>query len=939
MEILLEEYSLTEHTANRSAQTAQRQDQTQLVERDVLLDELRARVPEIAAEMTPKLKEIQLHRVEQRTDAILAATNAVITELRAVRTALNREGLRLPSGRDRHVKLAESLLAGNLLLAAAAPVAMWQSWSYLATRSGWGAALLIQLAGVVAVALVNGTCFWLVQRSHTPGNRKSFGFLGVTLSILLIELTGAGLVIWRFWEPSHRNLGLLAWILWVLGAFGALIIIGFTVGLVSDFWYPDRPQERRRPDIKPLSALLLRSVSRFFLVVLVGIGALRLAGNQLAEDESAAIRFAGATAFTAILLTAFGPPAYQYLLKRILHTSVYEYERLRSREVAALRAWRYQVEAEIRNLIAQDGHEETQALGFSTALNAYKVMGLRQMRAPDHVVGTTTFKKFARMLEHVGGGAIGIAGPRGAGKTTLLEAYCSGRFLPAGQKHLVVSESVPVKYDAREFALHLYAALCTAVINFVDEELGHRPRKLQRYVRWTLSRFPIVVVALGWLSIGYAGGNALRRTQDLGSWIADMWWPFFLISLAVGVMFAVFRRRQRHVTVAASAAEITSASGLRSFAESRLSSIRFQQRHTQGWSGKLALPFGGDVSRTTSVEFARQAMTYPEIVRDMRDFLRSSVDVFADFESIAAPSIVIAIDELDKIPNSLQAQEFINEIKALFGMDVPGCLFLVSISEEAMSFYEKEGVSFRDVANSAFDMIFQVEYLSLPDTRAILRHRIPDIGEPFACLCHSLGGGLARDVVRIARTMLEAEDYSLTSVCEFVVGRDLKLRLSSLSKEIAQLQDMEPHTSELLNHLQAYGTPNEGRLIAGLHAWPVKQGTAISGPSADRWLRLQLDAASYFYHYATLLAVFDSRLTEHDVRRADMSQVNAFEVLAGARRRIESNSELAWQMISSFRHTWNWFHPQDSGRGLERLPSPPGSVSQAAMDHKAEPDL
>lgn len=92
-------------------------------------------------------------------------------------------------------------------------------------------------------------------------------------------------------------------------------------------------------------------------------------------------------------------------------------------------------------------------------------------------------------------------------------------------------------------------------------------------------------------------------------------------------------------------------------------------------------------------------------------------------------------------------------------------------------------------------------------------------------------------------------------------------------------------------------------------------------------------------HYATLLAVFDSRLTEHDVRRADMSQVNAFEVLAGARRRIESNSELAWQMISSFRHTWNWFHPQDSGRGLERLPSPPGSVSQTAMDHKAEPDL
>jgi hypothetical protein len=45
--------------------------------------------------------------------------------------------------------------------------------------------------------------------------------------------------------------------------------------------------------------------------------------------------------------------------------------------------------------------------------------------------------------------------------------------------------------------------------------------------------------------------------------------------------------------------------------------------------------------------------------------------------------VVIGIDEVDKIRDSDRAEAFLNDVKAIFG--VPGCLYLVSLSEDAMA--------------------------------------------------------------------------------------------------------------------------------------------------------------------------------------------------------------------------------------------------------------
>jgi len=65
------------------------------------------------------------------------------------------------------------------------------------------------------------------------------------------------------------------------------------------------------------------------------------------------------------------------------------------------------------------------------------------------------------------GGSIGVSGPRGAGKTTLLQHFCSPEYAardkaPAAPIRVLLS--APVRYDPREFVLHLFASVCHGVV-------------------------------------------------------------------------------------------------------------------------------------------------------------------------------------------------------------------------------------------------------------------------------------------------------------------------------------------------------------------------------------------------------------------------------------------------------------------------------------------
>jgi hypothetical protein len=93
------------------------------------------------------------------------------------------------------------------------------------------------------------------------------------------------------------------------------------------------------------------------------------------------------------------------------------------------------------------------------------------------------------------------------------------------------------------------------------------------------------------------------------------------------------------------------------------------------------------------------------------DALREFLGTLAEFDG-RTPSVIIAVDELDKIDAADLAQRFINEIKGIFG--APGTQFLVAVSEDALAAFERRGL------------------------------QVARLRKPFKWLVHCMSGGLPR---------------------------------------------------------------------------------------------------------------------------------------------------------------------------------------------------
>jgi hypothetical protein len=252
---------------------------------------------------------------------------------------------------------------------------------------------------------------------------------------------------------------------------------------------------------------------------------------------------------------------------------------------------------------------------YSIRLAVHDAPGLRQMSAGEHLVRTRVFQRYGLIADVLAGGTVGIAGPRGAGKTTFLAAYKEGVFLTPGEQHLVVMESVPVGYDAREFTLHLYAQVCQATIKFLDER--RRRRNWARIGKPLAQSFGLAgAVIVGLLAVAYLGTSIVRAPRESTvDWLGRIWPPMAILLAAI--VAAKFLRTDRRFAVKPDLIDlsrIADARQMREQAERKLAEIRFQQKHTTGWSGKLNVSVA-DASRTRTVEATRQAMTYPEVSR------------------------------------------------------------------------------------------------------------------------------------------------------------------------------------------------------------------------------------------------------------------------------------------------------------------------------------
>lgn len=589
--------------------------------------------------------------------------------------------------------------------------------------------------------------------------------------------------------------------------------------------------------------------------------------------------------------------------------------------------------------------------------------GLGEILNPAFEINTRNRRALLELIQARTSANVGVAGPRGVGKSTLLISLCNLDIPHDNKTPIGVYTAAPVDYDARDFLLHLYASVCRRVLRAkgLEEDEpdalmaempgreGFRTDIIGRLLillsaaslaaAFVLS--PIVLETNRQHALAAAEEKAAAEaklkpgakpiqvrppsTEEVGGdLLATMGiQPAIFSNLAV-VCFAAglillfqdpqgvnvplmnnllvrlgIRRRQFRRVGLQSEPDALGAQALRALRE-----IRFQRTYASGWNGALKLPVGVEMGRSLGVTLARTQQTLPELVAAFKTFLGLAADAYG--------RVIIGIDELDKLRSDEDAEAFLNEIKAVF--DVRGCFFLVSVSESAISNFERRGLPFRDAFDSAFDDIHYVDYLDLEATRRLLARRVLNLPEPALALSYVLSGGLPREVIRVARSILgfaQAADTPPT-IGEIAVGL-LRAEVAAKRRAMGFLArdiDLDPDTTEFLARLAALEgfdplwSMNQADLqISSPQAPLSKPGTKTSSETdiaARRrlWkLRRELDCFLYFVMTAAQLF---SRATTEKAWGEIMASGNVMR-LAHARQALELGPGLAIARIREVR--------------------------------------
>jgi hypothetical protein len=579
---------------------------------------------------------------------------------------------------------------------------------------------------------------------------------------------------------------------------------------------------------------------------------------------------------------------------------------------------------------------------FGTTLELRDARGLMMPAGQGPLVPTEAVRACMREINRGRSEAVGIAGSRGAGKSTIIDRAVRNEFTdPERNPVLGVFTTAPVRYDARDFVLHLNASVCRAVLDELastdgapssdSRRLWSRRFLLYRFrkaaVAWLKSILRVGVVALVALGIvgatwggreGDRGAEAIRgaaaavkelkeRPREILESKPLHVFAIVVIALLLLVMLWITLRRLVGPLASGLAVAIETVGeralaygidpaekALRAVTRQHLRRIRFLQTRTSGWSGKLAGIGGIELVPTRSTANAEQPLTYPEVVDRLRDFLELVGEVLIT-KTDRISALVIAIDELDKIADPDEAHSFLNDIKGIFG--VRHCVYLVSVSEDALAAFERRGMPARDAFDSAFTSMVRVDPFTLVESQRWLAYRAIGIPRPFIWLCHCLSGGLPRDLERVAITVHDLSDTcpSLEDFARAVVHTELAVKCRAYVHVARQLADQDSDIHTLLEFLFALSRKPHVGSFKGV---PWVSGDGSNSASAH----LRNEVSCYLTFCETLLEVFTDDVGEHlDQSDAAYGGRSSIELLADVRRMMSVNTPLAMQVLSDFR--------------------------------------
>lgn len=326
----------------------------------------------------------------------------------------------------------------------------------------------------------------------------------------------------------------------------------------------------------------------------------------------------------------------------------------------------------------------------------------------------------------------------------------------------------------------------------------------------------------------------------------------------------------------------------------RLERLRYLRTYTTNHSVSLIPAPFLNLLRGSAKERAEQPVTLPELVDDFRAY---STQV-ASWRRSAHDGgrLVIGIDEVDKIRDGDRAEAFINDIKAIF--DVPGTLYLVSLSEEAMAGFARRTPSLRGSFDSAFDELVSVRPMTYEQSEELLFKRVTGVPRPFTALCHVLAGGLPRDLVRAARALVDVTSVGGEKCLEGTAGELIRRELESLRQvSVRQLAE----------------TAGTGRLRAALDdpEWPgttpaqfagaaQRAAGAVRDAESDQARQLCRGLVVSLSFYSTALEVF-ATAPDRIIAGLKNQEYGIIDDLAAVRDTMRVDAEHAHQLLERYR--------------------------------------
>jgi hypothetical protein len=166
------------------------------------------------------------------------------------------------------------------------------------------------------------------------------------------------------------------------------------------------------------------------------------------------------------------------------------------------------------------------------------------------------------------------------------------------------------------------------------------------------------------------------------------------------------------------------------------------------------------------------------MVSKLRDFVE---DLSYPGRHYVGP-LIIGIDEIDRIGSVEQAERFIGEIKSIFG--IPNCFFLVSVAEDVGFLFSRQSIIGQSTLDHSFDDVVVVETLEFCEAQEMLSTRVPGFTDSFVFLALALSGGLPREIIRVARRLVDVNHQKRTGAFLPRIG---DLALCIVAEDIAEV--------------------------------------------------------------------------------------------------------------------------------------------------------